>query len=166
MAPCQPQGMSTCFNQSRAQLTKNGTPDGAVLIRSSQGGGFRQQIPKAPDEPYSVEPAGGVLIIGGRCTAAALRAQKYFLLGICLDGSIWVVIVDPTSEFDRWLDRLERDAETNPTARRQLDHIDAQLHLLEELKGEPATETASFRRVRQSRRYPLWRESLIHSIRG
>lgn len=69
------------------------------------------------------------------------------------------MIVDWTSEFDRWLDRLEVAAVNSSVARSQRDHIDAQLQLLQELESEPDAETASLRRVRQSRRYPLWRVS-------
>lgn len=71
------------------------------------------------------------------------------------------MLVDWTTEFDQWLDRLELAAESNPLAQRQLDHVIAQLQALQELDQEPEAESASMRRVRQSRKYPVWR--LSHS---
>lgn len=71
-----------------------------------------------------------------------------------------VVLIDWTAEFDGWLDRLESAAaQGGRIAGLQLDYIDAQLEVLEELTGEPAEETAVLRRVRQSRKFPVWRVS-------
>lgn len=71
-----------------------------------------------------------------------------------------MVLIDWTAEFDGWLNRLESAAEGGSRiARLQLDYIDAQLVVLEELTGEPVEETAVLRRVRQSRKFAVWRLS-------
>jgi hypothetical protein len=70
------------------------------------------------------------------------------------------VLIDWTAQFDNWLDRLEAQAAAGGRiAQLQLDYIDAQLQVLEELDTEPAEDTAVLKRVRQSRRYPVWRVS-------
>lgn len=69
------------------------------------------------------------------------------------------MIVDWPAEFGAWLDRLESDAETDAIASRRLDYITAQLQLLNELTGIPEEESATLKRVRQSKRHPVWRLS-------
>lgn len=70
--------------------------------------------------------------------------------------------VEWTDEFDLWLSRIERQAEAdNEQADRQLDYIAAELQLLRELDTAPGRddETAQLKRVRQRRRYEVWRVS-------
>ena len=70
--------------------------------------------------------------------------------------------IDWPTEFGRWLDRLESGARSGDQrahttlvfVARALDHL---RHLAEPPTEE--TETATLRRVRQSRRYRLWRVS-------
>ena len=67
-----------------------------------------------------------------------------------------------TDEFDGWLSRIEEQAATgDERANRQLDYIAAELQLLRELDSAPGREdeTAQLERVRQSRRYEVWRVS-------
>lgn len=69
------------------------------------------------------------------------------------------MLIDWTSEFGDWLDRLEVDAAADPIARRRFRYVTAQLAELQQLEGVPDNDTAVLRRVRQSRRYPVWRVS-------
>ena len=61
------------------------------------------------------------------------------------------MLIDWTSDFDRFLDRIEQEGG------QRLDILTALLSVLQELDEPPSTESASLRRVRQSQRYPLWR---------
>lgn len=66
-------------------------------------------------------------------------------------------------EFDAYLDRLEEAAKTDPAQRERLDFLLdfllAELQVLDELDAPPTEETATLKRVRQSRGFPLWRVS-------
>ena len=61
------------------------------------------------------------------------------------------MLIDWPLEFDRWLDRVE--AEGGPTH----VHVTTLLKELQDLAAKPAGESATFKRVRQSRRHDLWR---------
>jgi hypothetical protein len=61
------------------------------------------------------------------------------------------VIVDWTSEFDRWLTHAEEQGG------RLLETAVALLQELNDLPAKPEEETATFKRVRQARRHELWR---------
>lgn len=65
------------------------------------------------------------------------------------------VLIDWSSEFDALLTRLEES--TNPEDRRRLDLLYAELEVLSDLECPPTEETATLKKVRQSRRYPVWR---------
>lgn len=70
--------------------------------------------------------------------------------------------IDWPADFGRWLDRLEEEAcSGDPRSRQVLTFTARALDQLRNLLGSPTedTETATLRRVRQSRRYPLWRVS-------
>lgn len=70
--------------------------------------------------------------------------------------------VEWTDEFDDWLARIEKQAEAgDERANRQLDYVAAELQLLRELHTAPRAddETAQLKRVRQRRRYEVWRVS-------
>lgn len=69
------------------------------------------------------------------------------------------MIIDFAREFDQQLTRLEKGAETSERGSRQLELLTAMLGKLEKLVGEPSFETATFKRVRQSRIYDVWRVS-------
>lgn len=70
------------------------------------------------------------------------------------------MIVDWSSEFQRWLDALEAKADAgDPVAIKQVDFIDAGIEVLTELYGPPTEDTAVLMRVRQQRKYPIWRVS-------
>jgi hypothetical protein len=72
------------------------------------------------------------------------------------------VRVEWTDEFDLWLSRIEERAEGGDEhAERQLDYIAAELQILRDVTAPPTwdAETAQLMRVRQSRRYEVWRVS-------
>jgi len=70
------------------------------------------------------------------------------------------VLIDWSSSFDAWLERLEAQADAGGSdAQERLDIVLAQLHYLEELKEAPEADTPTLRRVRQSRIHPVWRVS-------
>jgi hypothetical protein len=69
-----------------------------------------------------------------------------------------VLIVDWSSEFDLWYNRLiERGEAGDQAALEQLALVDAELGVLQDLDAEPELETPSLRRIVQSRKYPVWR---------
>jgi hypothetical protein len=62
------------------------------------------------------------------------------------------------SEFERVLRRVEKGAKSgDPVARIKYDHLRALLDELAQLSGRPEAESRTFKRVRQARRYELWR---------
>lgn len=65
------------------------------------------------------------------------------------------MLIDWSSEFDALLTRLEES--TNPEDQRRLDLLYAELEVLSDLECPPTEETATLKKVRQSRRYPVWR---------
>jgi len=72
------------------------------------------------------------------------------------------VDIDWPTEFGRWLDRLEEQVQAGDERSRLLLTFTARaLDQLRKLTDPPTddTETATLRRVRQSRRYELWRVS-------
>ena len=80
-----------------------------------------------------------------------------------------MVLVDWTGEFDAWLDRLtERADRGERIAVRTLALVIAELEVLQDLESQPREDTATLKRVRQSRRNQVWRVghpydlSLIH----
>jgi len=74
------------------------------------------------------------------------------------------VLIDWSSEFDRWLTELERrSAGGQGRAAEQLDLVAAQLGYLQDLKEPPTEDTPTLKRVRQSGRYQVWR--LSHPFR-
>lgn len=75
-----------------------------------------------------------------------------------------MLVIDWTDEFDRWFTRWESAAAQggDPDAQRRYDLLLAELAELQALDGEPMQETATFRRVVTSKRYPLWRVSHPH----
>ena len=84
---------------------------------------------------------------------------------ICCWCYIRDVLIDWSSEFDRWLTELERRADAGQgRAREQLDLVNAQLEYLQDLKEPPTEDAPTLRRVRQSSSYPVWR--LSHPFRA
>jgi hypothetical protein len=76
--------------------------------------------------------------------------------------SYWSVDIDWPAEFGRWLDHLEGRARAgDERSRLVLTFVARALNQLRNLAEPPAdeTETATLVRVRQSRRYQLWRVS-------
>lgn len=67
------------------------------------------------------------------------------------------MLLDWSTEFDAYLTRLENS--TDSVDQQRLDLLYAQLKLLERLDQAPTDETPSLKRVRQSRRHPVWRVS-------
>ena len=64
-----------------------------------------------------------------------------------------MVLLDWPEDFDRWLTTIER-------AGGAIEEITlAMLEELSQLDGEPASETAALKRVRQAKRHRLWRIS-------
>jgi hypothetical protein len=75
------------------------------------------------------------------------------------------MLIDWSSEFDRWLTELERRAADGQSrAEEQLDLVTAQLEYLQDLKEPPADDTPTLKRVRQSRTHEVWR--LSHPFRN
>jgi hypothetical protein len=72
------------------------------------------------------------------------------------------VDIDWPTEFGRWLDKIEEQSNAGDERSRLLLTFTARaLDQMRKLTDPPAddTETATLRRVRQSRRYELWRVS-------
>lgn len=68
--------------------------------------------------------------------------------------------VDWPDVFDDMLQDLDRRAEAGDLdARCRLDLLAAQIAYLERLVEEPYEDTMTLKRVRQSRKYPVWRLS-------
>jgi hypothetical protein len=68
------------------------------------------------------------------------------------------VLIDWSGEFDAWLDRLIARADRgDPAAQTQLDLVYAELEYLQDLKESPSEDTATLKRVRQSRNNLVWR---------
>ena len=65
--------------------------------------------------------------------------------------------IDWSREFDRQLDRLEADS--SERGRQVYRLLTLMLRRLRELDATPVEETAMLKRVRQSRRYAVWRVS-------
>ena len=65
------------------------------------------------------------------------------------------MLIDWSGEFDAYLTRLEESELADD--QRRLDLLYAELEVLADLDGAPAEDTATLKRVRQSRRYPVWR---------
>lgn len=62
------------------------------------------------------------------------------------------------SEFERALERAEKEAgRGDPVAKVRYKYLLALLGELEDLPGRPNFESRTFKRVRQARRYELWR---------
>lgn len=68
-----------------------------------------------------------------------------------MHGIIGAVLIDWTTDFGSWLDALE---ETGGPA---LEWAVALLAELQDLPAPPQDESATFKRIRQSRRHELWR---------
>jgi hypothetical protein len=70
------------------------------------------------------------------------------------------VLIDWTDEYQSWRDRLSKAVVSgNGEALERHRLADFQLELLQELDGVPDEDSVSIKRVRQSRRFPLWRVS-------
>lgn len=70
------------------------------------------------------------------------------------------MLIDWTLEFDQWLDRLEaRAADGDQSASATLMYVLAELDYLQNLEVQPTDDTATLMRVRQSRKYQVWRVS-------
>lgn len=65
--------------------------------------------------------------------------------------------IEWTDQFDAYLSRVEEDADSDAKAARRLVFLGALLTAVRDLDEPPTSETATFKRVRQSRRIPLWR---------
>lgn len=74
-------------------------------------------------------------------------------------SSAWsIVIVDMPEEFFGWLDRMELQARRGDEgSRRMLARAVDALNQLRMLTVPPAAETPDLKRVRQSKRYQVWR---------
>jgi hypothetical protein len=77
------------------------------------------------------------------------------------------VLIDWTGEFDRWYDQLiERAEGGDGHSLEQLALVDAELGVLQDLRAAPEANTATLRRVSQSRRYLVWRlaHPFVHGV--
>lgn len=64
-----------------------------------------------------------------------------------------------SDDFDRQLTRLEKEAEWSDRGRRVLALLAFMLRDLQRVPREPDEESAMLKRVRQSGRYEVWRQS-------
>lgn len=77
---------------------------------------------------------------------------------VLIQSYTWGVIIDWPASFDAYLDRLDSDAARgDAVAKLTRQILAAQLQELQELDSEPVEEDAVLKRVRQSRRYQVWR---------
>lgn len=84
--------------------------------------------------------------------------RAYTLYGICLGRYTHVVDVDAPEEFFDWLDRVEAKADAGDAASvRMLARVTDALVQLRELDGPPAEDRLDLKRVRQSKKFPVWR---------
>lgn len=60
-------------------------------------------------------------------------------------------------EFQTWLDNLLKAKDEDAESRTRLELALALLGVLRDLEASPVGETATLKRVRQCRRYPVWR---------
>lgn len=67
------------------------------------------------------------------------------------------MLIDWPRAFDRQFDRMEADTSTD--GQRRFDLLVAMLEELGDLAAAPTEETATFKRVRQSRNHVVWRIS-------
>lgn len=65
------------------------------------------------------------------------------------------MLIDWLVDFDNYLTRLEES--TDAVDRQRLRLLLAELSILQQLEEAPNEETPSLKRVRQSRRYQVWR---------
>lgn len=68
-------------------------------------------------------------------------------------------MIEWPDEFDSWWSGLEARSASDPDAAAVLDLLIAELGVLQDLTGPPVEDTKTLMRVRQSRRYPVWRVS-------
>lgn len=61
------------------------------------------------------------------------------------------------SEFERALERAEKEAEQGGVAEERYDQLLGLLRALANLEAKPVQESPRFKRVRQARRHELWR---------
>ena len=86
------------------------------------------------------------------------RHNHYILHGIYRERYTRVVDVDAPEEFFDWLDRVEAKADTGDAASvRVLARVTDALVQLRELDGPPAEDRPDLKRVRQSKKFPVWR---------
>lgn len=84
--------------------------------------------------------------------------RLYVLCGICRARYTWVVDVDAPEEFFDWLDRVEAKADAGDAASvRVLARVTDALVQLRELDGPPPEDRPDLKRVRQSKKFPVWR---------
>lgn len=70
------------------------------------------------------------------------------------------MLIDWPADFDRWYDNIEQRAKAGDAhAKQVLLMVTTALKHLQDLSEPPSDETATLKRVRQSKRYPLWRVS-------
>ena len=88
----------------------------------------------------------------------APNRRRYALHGIYLLRYYRGVDVDAPDEFFDWLDRVEAKADAGDAASvRVLARVTDALVQLRELDGAPTTDWPDLKRVRQSKRFPVWR---------
>ena len=69
------------------------------------------------------------------------------------------VLIDWTGEFDRWWQNIEERQTLDVRSRQIAGIVGAQLDFLQDLRQMPVVQTLQFRRVVQSKEFPLWRVS-------
>lgn len=65
--------------------------------------------------------------------------------------------IEWTEQFDAYLTHLEEESDRDEVAKRRLSTLGALLTAVRDLDGPLTGESATFKRVRQSQRIPLWR---------
>lgn len=97
-------------------------------------------------------------------TAWPCEGADHRVARICCWCYIGAVLIDWSTDFDRWLTELERRVAAGyDRAQDRLDIVTAQLEYLQDLKEPPTDDTPTLKRVSQSGRYQVWR--LSHPFR-
>jgi hypothetical protein len=60
-------------------------------------------------------------------------------------------------EIETWFDNLKKSKDEDPDSRLRLELALALLGVVRDLSSPPAEDSATLKRVRQCRRYPVWR---------
>jgi hypothetical protein len=87
------------------------------------------------------------------------KLERYTIDDIYSQWHVVHMLIDWTEEFDRWWRNIEQRQSLDSGIRQIAAIVGTQLGLLQILDQEPEEQTRQFRRVAQSKSFPLWRIS-------